>query len=369
MAIHKLYIHREVSENPLVKRISDRIRVPSRIVESHRQVFAAVSEADDPIAAGKQALFLTRNRGAFIKNCPGTRQYLCCDYQILHIGTYCSMDCSYCIMQSYFHPPVLQFFVNHDDLLAELENLFARNAVSRIGTGEFTDSLIWDIWSDLSRRLVPAFARQRQAVLELKTKTTAVDQLNRLDHNRKTIVAWSLNTERVIAEEERGTASLSARIKAAARCQRWGYPLAFHFDPMVCYDGCEKDYRKVVEVLFDHVAAKNIAWISLGAFRFMPPLKSIIENRFTKSKIVYGEFVPGLDGKMRYFKPLRIELFRKVASWIRDHAPAVPVYLCMEDDEVWRKALGFTPAEKGGLGRMLDESAVRLCGLNPQGLK
>ena len=125
----------------------------------------------------------------------------------------------------------------------------------------------------------------------------------------------------------------------------------------------------MVEVLFDHVAAKNIAWISLGAFRFMPPLKSIIENRFTKSKIVYGEFVPGLDGKMRYFKPLRIELFRKVASWIRDHAPAVPVYLCMEDDEVWRKALGFTPAEKGGLGRMLDESAVRLCGLNPQGLK
>ena len=80
---------------------------------------------------------------------------------------------------------------------------------------------------------------------------------------------------------------------------------------------------------------------------------------------MYGEFVPGLDGKLRYFKPLRIELFRKVASWIRGHAPDVPVYLCMEDDEVWRKALGFTPAEKGGLGRMLDDSAVRMCGLNP----
>jgi hypothetical protein len=35
----------------------------------------------------------------------------------------------------------------------------------------------------------------------------------------------------------------------------------------------------------------------------------------------------------------------------------------MEDDEVWRHALGFTPAERGGLARMLDEAAVRHCGL------
>ena len=316
MTINRIYIHEEVAENPLVGRICDRIRVPSETVASHRQVFAAVSAAADPIAAGKQVLFLTRNRGAFIKSCPGTREYRCCDYQILHIGTYCSMDCAYCIMQSYFHPPVLQFFVNQSDLLAELDRLFARSAVSRIGTGEFTDSLIWDIWTELSPALVPAFARQQQAVLELKTKTAAVDKLRDLNHNRKTIVAWSLNTERVIRQQERGTASLSARIRAAARCQRWGYPVAFHFDPMVLYDGCEEDYRKVVALLFDHIAAEHIAWISLGAFRFMPPLKRIIADRFPESKIVYGEFVPGLDGKLRYFKPLRIALFRQLATWI-----------------------------------------------------
>ena len=368
MTIHKIYIDRKVSDNPLVRSTCNRLNLPAETVDSHRQVYAAVTATGDPVAAGKQVLYLTRNRGAFIKNCPGTKQYLCCDYQILHIGTYCSMDCSYCIMQSYFHPPVLQFFVNHEDLLAELHQLFARSHISRIGTGEFTDSLIWDIWTDLSLDLVPAFGGQRQAVLELKTKTVTVDKLKSLAHNRKTIVAWSLNTEKVIREEERGTASLAARIKAAARCQRWGYPLAFHFDPMVLYDGCEADYEKVVSQLFEHVLPDNIAWISMGAFRFMPALKGIVQERFPESKIVYGEFIPGLDGKQRYFKPLRIELFRKLASWIRNHAPKVPVYLCMEDDEVWRKSLGFTPAEKGGLGRMLDESAVRICGLNPEGM-
>jgi len=105
-------------------------------------------------------------------------------------------------MQSYFHPPVLQYFVNRDDLEAELNNLFAEKSISRIGTGEFTDSMIWEMWTDLSAFLVPKFSRQSYAVLELKTKTTAIEKLKSLRHNRKTIVAWSLNTTKVIGNEE-----------------------------------------------------------------------------------------------------------------------------------------------------------------------
>lgn len=273
------------------------------------------------------------------------------------------MDCSYCIMQSYFHPPVLQYFVNRDDLEAELNNLFAEKSISRIGTGEFTDSMIWEMWTDLSAFLVPKFSRQSYAVLELKTKTTAIEKLKSLRHNRKTIVAWSLNTTKVIGNEEFRTTSLATRLKAAAKCEEWGYPLAFHFDPMIIYDGCEEDYRKVIEQLFFHVSSENIVWISLGTFRFMPSLKSIIKKRFPDSKIIYGEFITGLDGKMRYFKPLRIKLYQKIVSYIRSIAPDVLIYFCMEDDEVWKKSLGFIPSERGGLPGMLDESAARHCGL------
>jgi spore photoproduct lyase len=70
-----------------------------------------------------------------------------------------------------------------------------------------------------------------------------------------------------------------------------------------------------------------------------------------------------MDGKMRYFKPLRMTLFRKMASWIREMAPDVALYLCMEDEEVWEKALGFLPEERGGLSTMLDQSAAGLCGI------
>jgi spore photoproduct lyase len=365
VAIEHLFVDAQVASHPETERICRRLDLKARIVEDSVSLYRQISAADDPVERGKQALFLTRNKGGFLKPCPGTREYRCCDYQILHIASFCTMDCSYCILQSYFHPPMLQFFVNREDLDDELTALFQNGRISRVGTGEFTDSLIWERWSDLTPHLVKRFAGQDKAVLELKTKTVNIEQLKNLDHRRKTILAWSLNTPSVIQSEERRTASLDARLKAAARCRKWGYPLAFHFDPMVLYDGCEDDYQKVVQRLFQHIDPANIVWISLGTFRFMPSLKPIIAKRFPDSTIPYGEFITGLDNKMRYFKPLRIDLYRNMVEFIKSEAPEAAVYYCMEDEEVWEKTMGLVPSADGGVGRMLDESAARVCNLKP----
>lgn len=368
MKIKKLYIDKNVTRMPETEIIRERMGIPSEIVHDKDLLFRKISEAADPVQAGKQALFLTENKGPFLKECPGTRHYTCCGYKILHIGSYCNLDCAYCILQAYFHPPMLQYFVNHDNLFREIETVFEQKRVVRIGTGEFTDSLIWEPWTDLNRNLIHHFSNQAYGVLELKSKTPFVEKLGGIEHNRKSIISWSLNTHRIIQKEERGTTSLKTRLKEAARCVSWGYPVAFHFDPIVIYEGCEDEYRQVIQELFAAISPDDIVWISLGSFRFMPDLKSIIQRRFPDSKIIYGEFVSGLDGKMRYFKPLRIKVYQTIIECIRGLAPDVVTYFCMEDDEVWMKTMGFTPAERGGLTRMLDMSALRHCGLNPDGL-
>jgi spore photoproduct lyase len=365
--ISRIYIDEGVRHHPTVLTVQESLPdVPTAVVPDSAKVHEDLASMRDPVGAGKRVLFLTRNKGSFLKKCPGTKSYICCGYQILHIGTYCTMDCAYCVLQTYFHPPVLQYFVNQERLFQELDDIIRskKPPFHRIGTGEFTDSLIWEPWTQLSKTLVPYFAQQDRVVLELKTKSTAIGNLKNLKHNRKTIVAWSLNTPSMIRSEERGTASARARLMAAGQCEAWGYPLAFHFDPLILYEGWEADYRRLVRGLFSSVSPQSVAWISLGSFRFMPSLKPIIQRRFKKSKIVYGEFVPGLDGKMRYFKPLRIELYRKMAAWIRELAPDVTLYFCMEDEEVWQRALGFVPEDRGGVARMLDESAERHCQLN-----
>ncbi len=368
MRIAKIFVDAGVADHPDTAAICSQFKAPVAAVFDVAQVHAELAASPDPIGRGKEILYLTRNRGAFVKNCPGTRHYTCCGYRILHVGTYCSMDCAYCILQTYFNPPVLQYFVNQADMWGELDRLLAEKTIHRVGTGEFTDSLIWEPWTGLCARLVGRFADQDRSILELKTKTTRVSGLQGLHHNRKTILSWSLNTPTVIREQERGTASLEGRLDAAAECVAAGYPVAFHFDPIVIYRGSGAEYAEVIERLFHRVDPRRIVWISFGTLRFMPGLKPIVQQRFPRSKIVYGEFVAGLDGKIRYFKPQRMRAYREMAAAVRRHAPQVCVYLCMEDDEVWRDAFGFTPAERGGLARMLDEAAVRHCGLDPDWL-
>ena len=365
MKIKKLFVDANVHSHPETERICRHLELPVEYVDDPASLYQWINSAADPVGRGKQVLYLTRNKGGFLKPCPGTREYTCCDYQILHVASFCTMDCSYCILQSYFHPPLLQFYVNREDLDVELTGLFNQKTITRVGTGEFTDSLIWEKWTDLTGYLVSRFAAQNKAVLELKTKTVNIEGLADLKHRRKTILSWSLNTPVIMKSEERHTAMLEARLSAAAICQQWGYPLAFHFDPMVIYPGCEADYRQVVKQLFQRIRPENIVWISLGTLRFMPALKPLIVKRFPASKIAYGEFITGLDNKMRYFKPLRIALYRQMVDWIRAAAPEVAVYFCMEDAEVWQKSMGFVPPPQGGLGRMLDKSAIEICDLTP----
>ena len=362
--IKRLYVDRSVIHFPQVKHIEAKLKkVTARVVDSDKEVQQALTSEKDPIEAGKETLYLTKNRGRFLKACPGTRSYLCCGYHILHTATYCTMDCSYCILQSYFDPPYLQYFVNVDDLYTEIDRFFhnPHTSLHRVGTGEFTDSLLWETWSGSTVPLIRQFATQNRIVLELKTKTVGVLGLKDVFHNQKTIISWSLNPPQIIKQEERGTASLSSRLEAAAQCESWGYPLAFHFDPLILCDGWEGHYESTVNRVFDTIHAESIVWISLGSFRFMPRLKGIVKRRFPSSKMIYGEFIRGLDGKMRYFKPLRIVLYRKMVEWIRKRAPHVCLYFCMEDEEVWEKALGFVPNAPDGLSKMLDEAAAEHC--------
>ena len=176
-----------------------------------------------------------------------------------------------------------------------------------------------------------------------------------LDHRGKTVISWSLNPQQVIQQEEHGAAALGARLEAARLCADAGYPLGFHFDPLISYPGWEEDYHGVVDLLFEKIAPSHVIWVSLGGLRLPPALKQVAQKRFPFSRIFSGELVPGEDGKLRYLKPLRVRLYRRMVEWLRAYDEQLFIYLCMERRDVWLEVFGNTPGSTEGLNRSFEQ--------------
>ena len=267
------------------------------------------------------------------------------------------MDCNYCILQAYFNHPFLRLFANLDEIFIQLREFLKRQEgrTIRLGTGEFADSLALDPLTGFSPLLLKEILPFSRVVVELKTKSAAIANLLSLDHANKFIISWSLNPASLVRSEEKGAASLTQRLRAARLCQEQGYRLGFHFDPIFFFSGWEELYRRTIQMLFEAVDPKRIAWISLGCFRYLPTLKPIIQNRSPRSRILYGEFIPAIDRKMRYLQPLRVEVYGKMRDWINRYGGEVLIYLCMENAAVWKRVFGYIPGDgHPTLAEMLD---------------
>lgn len=362
--VKAIHVEESCLDLPYTREILERAGLPVTVIPDTQEPDVVPGCYPGNLTAGKQHLLLCRSRGQFFKPCPATREYRCCNYQVLNIGMNCPMDCVYCILQAYLNNPWLSFFVNTEQMFAEMTAAFAAepDRFFRIGTGEFTDSLALDRFTCLSRDLVGFMAGQPQAILELKTKSAVIENLEGLSHNGRTVVAWSLNSTPVMAKEELRTATLTQRLAAARQCAEWGYRLAFHFDPIIDHPGWQQGYEETITRLFDSVPAESIVWISMGALRYLPALKQIGIGRFPNSRIYYQEFIEGLDGKSRYFRPHRVALYRHIYHLLQRRAHAdTCIYFCMESDEIWREVMGYVPEERGGIPHMLD-LAVRHTG-------
>lgn len=339
--------------------ILERAGLPWSVVAERQEPVLFDSDFPENLGKGKQHLFLSLNRGQFFKPCPGTREYQCCSYHVLNTGMNCPMDCVYCILQAYLNKPWISFYVNIDTMFAELDLALAAEPerLFRVGTGEFTDSLAIDRLTGLSKILVEYFAQKENAVLELKTKSAVIENLEGLPHNGHTVIAWSLNSPEIMAHEELRSATLNERLQAARQCAAWGYKLAFHFDPLIDYPGWQDGYRKTIELLYQTVPARSIVWISLGALRFLPKLKDIGIDRFPGSRIYFQEFIEGLDGKSRYYRKNRTTLYHQIHNLLKERAaPETCIYFCMESKEIWQEVTGIIPDRFGGIGAMLDRA-------------
>ncbi len=312
----------------------------------------------DVFGAGKKNLVLSRFNGSFLKKCPGASPgMVCCNYYVVNLSKNCIYDCSYCFLQDFLNNNPLQVaYVNVEDLFQELEEVFTQfpDRAFRVGTGEVTDSLALDSLIPYSQLLIPFFNRQKNAVLELKTKSDRIENLLNQTDPTNVIVSWSINPQQVIDLEEKGTPGLENRLHAASLCVEKGYQVGFHLDPIILIPGWEKAYRELVDTLFDFIPASQMEWVSLGSFRYRSSLKPIIKSRHPETLLFTGEHLPGKDGKFRYLRPIRNHAYETIRGFLQENSKDLSIYLCMETKEVWEGVTGKTPRSDEKLDAFFD---------------
>ena len=279
-------------------------------------------------------LLIHREKYDFLKPCPCSCAAACCGYNLINLGFGCRFECEYCFFLQYQNLHAVLLPANLDEFLNKIDGASFRKGPfdrPRIGSGEFTDSLVFDDLTRYSQKLVPFFRARPHLQFEFKTKSVHIGGLLEAGGCENVVVSWSVNSDKITDTAEHFTPGLSARLAAACEVARAGYRLGFHFDPVVIYDGWQQDYARTVEQMADTLPKDKVAWISVGTLRFSRELKKMIENRFPQNTILDGEFLLDFDGKMRYGDSQRKEVYQFLLPLLRKVFPHPHVYLCMED--------------------------------------
>jgi len=264
---------------------------------------------------------------------------LCSPYaKLVPISNGCPYYCTYCYLAQVYRDylPLIKMNVNHDGMFREIRKTIAsRRGAVAFNMGEMLDSLALDHISLLTQRLVPFFAGLSHGYLMLLTKSANVDGLLRVQPNRRVVVSWSLNSQRMIERYEVGTASLDERLQAARRCQERGYRIRLRIDPGILSEDWRCDYAELIRKSLTLLEPENI---TLGMLRLLP-------GHFRLAARAYGRRGARLrnaglacrasDGKLRYPLGQCVEFYRFLIDGIRGFNKHVSVSLCRETPEVW----------------------------------
>ena len=341
-----IYVLPKYKDSPITKRLKEYYpSVPFRITSSEDNIMFLRDTAYDITSLSKKILYVTENKLSLLRRCPCTKGARHCGYFNLNIIENCPFDCSYCFLQNYLTNPYIKIAANIEDVKSSLVNLSERykGLYVRVGTGELGDSLALDLPTGYSLILYDIVKSLRNILLELKTKSIEVDLLLTRPAIKNIIISWTL-TPKVLAFDELRAAPVDLRISTAYKVREWGYPIAFHFDPIILVEDWERHYYALINQLATIIKDdSNLLWISLGTLRFQNELMERAIFRFPNTRIYANEFVKSFDDKYRYFISVRLKVYKKISKWLREAFPNTVLYLCMESAYVWREVFGETP--------------------------
>lgn len=229
---------------------------------------------------GKRTLVVGVKKGGAFQSCKPSAHYQ------LPLMSGCIGQCQYCYLNTNLgDKPYMRINVNIDEILEKAEAYMKERLPDiTIFEGSATsDPVPVEPYSHALQRTIEYFSKSEKGRFRFVTKFTDIDTLLNTDHQGHTEIRFTLNTNRVIHEFEKGTPSMEKRLEACNKVLNAGYPTGFIIAPVFLQDGWQEDYRKLLNALADRLPEK-LAY---------PLTFEVISHRYTtRAKNVITEVFP-----------------------------------------------------------------------------
>ncbi len=329
-----IFIEEDIKDHPITLHIQRQFQaVPSLYIDRFDEVWG---KSKKPYLHKRDSLnlFIATKRGALLKEAPpayGTNEGS--HFYFIHAYN-CIYECVYCYLQGYFNTPDLVIFVNHQEIIDEMQKLkdSTANFPLWFHAGEFSDSLALSHITEEWKLYWPFFKNNPECFLELRTKSVNIKSILDLEALSNVIISFSLSPQNETKEFDIKTPSLKSKIKTIQILQEKGYQVALHFDPIIYTPECIENYEQLLLHLKSCLNLHLIRYLSLGVVRFTAPVYREFSQNYPESNIHSYNFTRSFDNKIRYPKPLRLWLLNTIKQKSIDAGISEnKIYLCMEE--------------------------------------
>ena len=330
---NEVYVEKDIESHPRVASILSKVNKSPLLLDRYDDIWG---RSKKPYLHKRDSLnlFLAQKKGQLLKLAPdaygksGEPHYY-----FIHAYN-CIYECQYCYLQGYFNTPDIVLFINHEEIIGEMQKLVDENPGKTIWfhAGEFSDSLaLTHLTGELE--IYHAFCEKNPSVIiELRTKSVNTKHLETLKPLPNLIVSFSLSSELMGRRVDLKTPSISARLSTMKKLMDHGYALAGHFDPIIYEDQFKENYNHLLQKMNELGLTQVLHYLSLGVVRFTKDVYREVERNYPDSLLHTSVMVKSFDNKVRYQKPMRMWMMNTIKELCLTHGvKEEAIYLCMEE--------------------------------------
>ena len=233
--IHSIYVEEEILEHPRTREVLSRYpNIKPIICKHYGEIFNRKAQ-NFRLQKQRSALILAKKHNRYVHEAPegygiGGEK----NYYFTHMMN-CLYDCRYCFLQGMYRSAYYVLFVNFEDFKQEILNLSNTHPDKQVFffSGYDCDSLALDPVSGFCDYFLPVFREQKNAWLELRTKSTQVRQLLDIEPVENCVVAFSISPDEVARSLEHKAPSIASRLNALKKSKDQTLALFSNLDSVI----------------------------------------------------------------------------------------------------------------------------------------